>query len=154
MRLLPYPGCLPDEGNPQAAQRAATPPANSAAGADSPGTRVLFLHTAGPVAAGGLALASLRIGKDGGASGSWVLSELAGPNGFRIPSTHVRVSRNAVDAAAGNPVDVHLEIRVPSTTPPGRYTGLLQADGGDCALALFQLTVAGGSRTAPSPAQE
>jgi hypothetical protein len=62
-------------------------------------------------------------------------------SGHRIPASHVRVVATAASLPAAGSTDVKLEIRIPSATPAGRYTGLLQADGGELFQALVQLTV-------------
>jgi hypothetical protein len=68
-------------------------------------------------------------------------TDLIGVSGHRIPASHLRVSPNPASIPPAGSTDVQIEIRVPSGTPAGRYTGLLQSDDGESVRALVQLTV-------------
>ena len=68
-------------------------------------------------------------------------TDLIGVSGHRIPASHLRVSPNPAGIPAAGSTDVQIEIRVPSGTPAGRFTGLLQSDDGESVRALVQLTV-------------
>ena len=56
-------------------------------------------------------------------------TDLIGPSGHRIPASHVRGTVRAGSAAASSPGHLHVEVRVPSGSAHGWYTGYLQADG-------------------------
>jgi hypothetical protein len=75
------------------------------------------------------------------AAGSVVhATDLIGPSGQRIPASHTRVTVLAGSAAAASPGHLHIEVRVPSGSAHGWYTGYLQAD--DLALqALLKIAV-------------
>ena len=68
-------------------------------------------------------------------------TDLIGVSGHRIPASHLRVSPNPAGIPAAGSTDVQIEIRVPSGTPAGRFTGLLQSDDGESVRALVQLIV-------------
>jgi hypothetical protein len=68
------------------------------------------------------------------------VTDLIGVARQRIPASHVRIWPNPVRIAAAGSTEVQIEIRVPSDTPTGRYTGLLQDDR-ESLRTLVQLTV-------------
>jgi hypothetical protein len=104
---------------------------------------VLLLRAPGTVAAGDVAYISLGLENDDKEADECTLyaTDLIGIAGHRIPASHVRVHPNPARIPASGSKDVQIEIRVPSETRPGRYTGLLQSDDDDSLRALIQITV-------------
>jgi hypothetical protein len=104
---------------------------------------VLLLRAPGTVAAGDVAYISLGLENDDKEADECSLyaTDLIGISGHRIPASHVRVHPNPARIPASGSKDVQIEIRVPSETRPGRYTGLLQSDDDDSLRALIQITV-------------
>jgi hypothetical protein len=103
----------------------------------------LLMHAPRPATAGEVAHVSLSLKNDTNETGEYPLwaTDLVGLSGHRIPASHLRVSPNPASVPPAGSTDVQIEIRVPSATPPGRYTGLLQAGDGESLRALVQLTV-------------
>ena len=112
---------------------------------DGGGSRegVPLLRAARPVTAGDVAHLSLRLRNDDTEHDECTLcvTDLIGASGNRIPASHVRVSPQPARIPGGGSADVQIEIRVPSRTPAGCYTGLVQTDDGEALRALVQLTV-------------
>jgi hypothetical protein len=104
---------------------------------------VILLGAPGRVAAGDVAYISLGLENDSQEPDECILyaTDLIGIAGHRIPASHVRVHPNPAKIPASGSNDVQVEIRVPSETPAGRYTGLLQTEEGESLRALIQLTV-------------
>jgi len=104
---------------------------------------VLLLRARQPVQAGDVAQMSLRLMNDDSAKDECALfaTDLIGFSGRRIPASHVRVSPNPTSIPAEGSTDVQVEVRVPSGTPAGCYTGLLQTEDGDSLRALVQVRV-------------
>ena len=96
-----------------------------------------------PATAGEVAHVSLSLKNDNAEAIHCALcaTDLIGVSGHRIPASHLRVSPNPAGIPAAGSTDVQIEIRVPSGTPAGRFTGLLQSDDGESVRALVQLTV-------------
>ena len=96
-----------------------------------------------PARAGEVAHVSLSLKNDNAETIHCALcaTDLIGVSGHRIPASHLRVSPNPAGIPAAGSTDVQIEIRVPSGTPAGRFTGLLQSDDGESVRALVQLTV-------------
>ena len=96
-----------------------------------------------PATAGEVAHVSLSLKNDNAETIHCALcaTDLIGVSGHRIPASHLRVSPNPASIPVGGSTDVQIEIRVPSGTPAGRFTGLLQSDDGESVRALVQLTV-------------
>jgi hypothetical protein len=115
------------------------------AGQSDRGTKeaVLLLRAPGTVAPGDVAEVSLSLQNDGTEADRCTLyaTDLIGIVGHRIPASCLRVHPNPAYIPAGGSSDFQIEIRVPSETRPGRYTGLLQTDDGETLRALIQLTV-------------
>jgi hypothetical protein len=105
---------------------------------------VLVVGAAGPVTAGEMARASLRLSNDDTETDDCALyvTDLIGPSGHRIPACHVRVSPCPAHIPGGGSADIQVEIRVPSGVGTGCYTGLLQSDDGEALRALVKVTVA------------
>ena len=103
----------------------------------------LPLHVSMPSPPGGVAQVSLSLESDNARTTECALcvTDLIGMSGHRIPATHVRAFPNPVSTRATGSTDVQIEIRIPSGTPAGRYTGLLQAGGAKGLQALIQLIV-------------
>jgi hypothetical protein len=105
---------------------------------------VLLLRSPQPVQAGEVARVPLRVVNDDTEKDECVLvsTDLIGLSGHRIPASHVRVSPTPASIPAEASADVAIEVRVPSGTPAGSYTGLLQTDDGEALRALVIVTVA------------
>jgi hypothetical protein len=108
---------------------------------------VLLLHAARPVPAGGVAQVPFRLSNDDGEPDECTVcaTDLVGASGYRIPASHVRVSPQPARLPGGGSADVQIEIRVPSGTPAGHYTGLVQTDDGEAVPALIRIRVDPGS---------
>jgi hypothetical protein len=104
---------------------------------------VLSLQASRSVPAGDVAYLSLRLVNDDAEKDECALvaTDLIGVSGHRIPASHVRVSPNPASIPAEGSTDIQIEVRVPSGTPAGCYTGLLQADDGESVRALVHVTV-------------
>jgi hypothetical protein len=115
-------------------------PATSAAAS---GYAMPALQVARPVRPGAAARVSLTLENGEAAPDECTLyvTDLIGPAGGRIHASHVRVSPNLVTIPGRGAASVQIEIRVPSRTPAGRYTGLVQTDDGELLRALLHLTV-------------
>ena len=128
-RATPRPasGALPPSG-PAAGSNGATPEA------------LMVLAPPHPVEAGDAVYSSHAL-RSGTRPGCVVhATDLIGPSGHRIPAAHVRVSVRLASTTASAPGHLHIEVRVPSGSVHGCYTGYLQAD--DLALqALLKVTV-------------
>jgi hypothetical protein len=113
--------------------------------ADNTGTgeSVDVLRSPQGVMAGNAARLSLHVENDDAESDKCALfvTDLLGPSGHRIPVSHVRVSPQPLSIPAGGSVAVQIEVRVPSGTPAGDYTGLVQADDGQALRTLIQVRV-------------
>jgi len=105
---------------------------------------VLLLRSSQPVEAGGVARLPLRLVNDDTAEDECglVFTDLIGINGNRIPASHVRVSPGRTKVPSHGSADVTIEVRVPSGTPAGNYTGFVQADDGEALRALVTVSVA------------
>jgi hypothetical protein len=104
---------------------------------------LLLLAASRPVKAGDVACVKLRLENDDTETDECVLyaTDLIGAAGHRIPASHLGVFPDRARIPGGGLADVQIEIRVPSGTPGGCYTGLLQVDDGEYLRALVQLTV-------------
>lgn len=113
---------------------------------------VLLLYAPRPAMAGEVAHVLLSLKNNDTKTDECALSasDLIGVSGHRIPVSHVRVSPNPASIPAAGSTDVQIEIRIPSAISAGRYTGLLQVDGGESLRALVQLTVGIDSRSSVS----
>ena len=69
------------------------------------------------------------------------VTDLVGPSGGRIPASHVRVLPSPARIPPHGSTDIRIEVRIPSGTLAGCYTGLLQSDDGDAVRALIQVFV-------------
>ena len=105
---------------------------------------VLLLRSSQPVDAGGVARVSLRLANDDSEKDECVLTstDLIGLSGHRIPCSHVRISPVRAIIPAQGATEIAIEVRVPSGTPAGNYTGLVQADDGEPLRALVIVSVA------------
>jgi hypothetical protein len=105
---------------------------------------VLLLRPSQPVKAGAVATVPLRLINDHTDTDECVLvaTDLIGISGYRIPASHVCVFPSPVRIGAGDSIEVRIEVRIPSATPAGHYTGLLQTDDGEALRALVIVTVA------------
>ncbi len=104
---------------------------------------VRVLRTSQPVPAGEVTRLSLHIDNDDDQPDECGLyvTDLIGPSGSRLPASHVRVSPNPTRIAGHGSADVQIEVRIPSGTAAGWYTGLLQTDDGEDLRALVQVRV-------------
>ncbi|HEU4692517.1 MAG TPA: hypothetical protein VFS23_29345 [Vicinamibacterales bacterium] len=104
---------------------------------------VRVLRTLQPVAAGEVTRLSLHLENDDDQPDECELymTDLIGPSGSRLPASHVRVSPNPTRIAGHGSADVQIEVRIPSGTAAGWYTGLLQTDDGEDLRALVQVRV-------------
>jgi hypothetical protein len=105
---------------------------------------VLLLRPSQPIKAGAVATVPLRLVNDHIDTDECFLvaTDLIGISGYRIPASHVCVFPSPVRIAAGDSMEIRIEVRIPSTTPAGHYTGLLQTDDGEALRALMIITVA------------
>ena len=96
-----------------------------------------------PVAAGDVTRLLLNLENDDDQPDEcgFSVTDLVGPSGNRLPASHVRVSPNPVRIPARGSADVRIEVRVPSGTAAGAYTGLLQSDDGEALRALVQIRI-------------
>jgi hypothetical protein len=101
------------------------------------------LQTSRPVAAGDVSRLSLHLENDDAEPDECTLcvTDLIGPSGHRIPASHVRVSPHPANLPGRGSADVQIEVRIPSETPTGCYTGLLQTDDGEALRALVRVRV-------------
>jgi len=120
---------------------AGTPATQGGGDGDSRSIRVL--STSRPVAAGDVTHLLLNLENDDDRPDECGLhvTDLVGPAGARLPSSHVRVSPNPARIPAHGSTEIRVEIRIPSGTAPGGYTGLLQADDGEALRALMEVRV-------------
>lgn len=104
---------------------------------------VRVLRTMRPVSAGDVTRLSLHLENDDDQPDDcgFYVTDLIGPSGSRLPASHVRVSPNPVRIAGHGSADIQIEVRVPSGTATGWYTGLLQSDDGEDLRALVQVRV-------------
>ena len=104
---------------------------------------VLSVQAPRSVPAGDVANLSLRLMNDDAEKDECALvaTDLIGVAGHRIPASHVRVSPNPASIPAEGATDIQIEVRVPTGTPAGCYTGLVQADDGESVRALMHVTV-------------
>jgi hypothetical protein len=104
---------------------------------------VRVLRTLQPVAAGEVTRLSLHLENDDDQPDECGLyvTDLIGPSGARLPASHLRVSPNPTRVAGHGAADVQIEVRIPSGTAEGWYTGLLQTDDGEDLRALVQVRV-------------
>ncbi len=104
-----------------------------------------LLNVSSPVSPGNVGQIAFSLINDSGSeAANYALhtTDLVGKDGKRIPATFINVSPNASIIQPGETVDGHLEIRVPSGTPPGTYAGLLKTDDINRLIAIVQLAVA------------
>ena len=125
------------------AQLIRQPDIASGAGRALDGGRVLLLRAAHEVSPGDIAHISLRLENDDSEADECILcaTDLAGAPGYRIPAAHVRAIPQPVRVPGAGSAEVQIEVRVPSDTPPGLYTGLVQVDDGESLRALVQVIV-------------
>lgn len=145
MKLIPYPG---REGLSADDERPAGLDLRTSVATGDGITRTLqLLEVLQAAVPGGVAHGWLRLNGAGARThaGTLHVTDLVGASGDRIPAAHIRVSPNPVGILAAGATDVQIEIRIPSQTPAGRYTGLLQAGGGATFQALVQVEVAPGT---------
>lgn len=104
---------------------------------------IRILGTSQPVAPGDVTRLLLNLENDDDQADECEihLTDLIGPSGHRLPAAHVRVSPNPSRIPPHGAADIRIEIRIPSGTRPGWYTGLLQADDGESLRALVQVQV-------------
>ena len=116
-----------------------TAPADGEGSAES----VRVLRTSQPVSAGDVTRLLLHLENDDeqpDECGLYV-TDLIGPSGSRLPASHVRVSPNPARISGHGSTDIQIEVRVPSGTAAGWYTGLLQTDDGEALRALVRVRV-------------
>ena len=118
-------------------------PSSSPGAEDGSSQSVRVLRTPHPVAAGSVTRLSLHLENDDDQPDECGLyvTDLIGPSGARLPASHVRVSPNPTRIAGHGSADVQIEVRIPSGTAAGCYTGLLQTDDGEDLRALVQVRV-------------
>ena len=68
-------------------------------------------------------------------------SDLVGPGGMCIPGHSVEITPGRFSVPAGDSCDVLIEISVPATAVPGRYTGTLNTDAGNGLQAMIEMNV-------------
>jgi hypothetical protein len=114
-----------------------------ASGSGSKVASLLVLKAAAPVKPGDMALLSMRLVNDDSEADDCTIfvTDLIGASGGRIPSTHVRVFPRCASIPPAGTAEVSIEVRVPSGTLEGCYTGLLQSDDGESLRALIHVTV-------------
>lgn len=119
-------------------------PADSNARGNGSSATVLLLTSSQAVGAGGVARVSVRLANDDTEKDECVLTstDLIGLSGNRIPCSHVRISPVRAIIPAQGATDIAIEVRIPSGTPAGNYTGLVQADDGEPLRALVIVSVA------------
>lgn len=69
-------------------------------------------------------------------------TDLVNASGHKISADHINVSSNRSKVLPGESVDEQIEIRIPPGTPPGIYSGLLQAEESTVGQTVIQVTVA------------
>ena len=118
---------------------------NQAVRAEDNGTceSVRVLQSSRAAAAGDVSRLSLHLENDDAEPDECILcvTDLIGPSGHRIPSSHVRVSPQPAHIPGSASAEIQIEVRIPSGTPAGWYTGLLQTDDGEALRALVQVRV-------------
>lgn len=125
----------------------------AAAGGAARTAPVLMAHAPRPATAGDVAHVPLILENGGSQTRECALcvTDLIGVSGHRIPAAHARVSPSPARIPAAGAAEVRVEIRVPSATPAGSYTGLVQAEDGESFLAVIRLVVgADGPANVPS----
>lgn len=112
-------------------------------GGERNGQSMRVLRTPHSATAGDLTRLSLHLENDDDQPDEcgFYVTDLIGPSGSRLPASHVRVSPNPVRIAGRGSADVQIEVRIPSGTTAGWYTGLLQTDDGEDLRALVQVLV-------------
>ena len=125
---LPVPGgpaARPASARDMGARSVVTGSKNSASGG------VDLVVAPHPVEPGDAAYLSHVIQSDAWPAAGCVVhvTDLIGPSGHRIPASHVRGTVRAGSAAASSAGHLHIEVRVPSGSGHGWYTGYLQAEG-------------------------
>ena len=112
-------------------------------GEDGNAQAIRILGTPQPVAAGEVTRLLLNLENDDDQADECGIhvTDLIGPSGHRLPASHVRVSPNPSRIPAHGAADIRVEVRIPSGTAPGWYTGLLQTDDGESVRALVRVQV-------------
>jgi hypothetical protein len=126
----------------QLMQLIARTPATDRSG-DGASQSIRVLGTSQPVAAGDVTRLLLTLENDDDQPDQCGLyvTDLVGPSGARLPASHVRVSPNPARIPGQASTDIRIEVRIPSGTTPGWYSGLLQADDGEALRALIRVQV-------------
>jgi hypothetical protein len=112
-------------------------------GQDGNAQSIRILGTSHPVAAGDVTRLLLNLENDDEQADECGIhvTDLIGPSGDRLPASHLRVSPNPARIPAHGAADIRIEVRIPSGTAAGWYTGLLQTDDGESLRALVQVQV-------------
>ncbi|MEM9057089.1 MAG: hypothetical protein AAGD86_06410 [Pseudomonadota bacterium] len=103
------------------------------------------LTTSAPLAAGGTAEINMTLENDSDAETeefSFTASDLVNAAvGEQIDAAQVAISPSPVTIAPNGTCDVHIHVKVPPKTPPGIYSGLLQATRMDRLRAILTVQV-------------
>jgi hypothetical protein len=118
-------------------------PSEDLGASKSVGVLVGVLKALQPVTPGQVSRIPLHLANDNAEADECSLwsTDLIGPSGRRIPAAHVRVIPQPIRVPGGGSTDIQIEVRVPSETAAGDYTGLLQSDDGNAVRALVHISV-------------
>jgi hypothetical protein len=110
---------------------------------ESAGDRIPLLRCAVPVAAGGSGCVKLRMANDEATASEVSLysTNLAADSGYDIPSVRVSVSPQRLTIPPKGEGAFEVKISVPQQTPPGVYSGLIQATGAQYVKAVVSVQV-------------
>jgi hypothetical protein len=105
--------------------------------------QVPLLHAAAPVLAGGEGSASLTIMNEEASPSDVSLysSNFVADSGYEIPSLRVTFSPRRLTIPAGQQATFQIRVTVPMQTPPGIYSGLVQAMGTKYVKAVLSVEV-------------
>jgi hypothetical protein len=105
--------------------------------------KVPLMRAAAPVAAGGLARASLRVANDEATPSTVTLysTNFVADSGYEIPALRVSPSPRVATIAPRGEAIFDIKIAIPAQTPPGTYSGLIQAMGNKYLKTVLLLEV-------------
>jgi len=109
----------------------------------SPGDYAPLLRCAAPVAPGHDGRIAVRVANEEGTPSevSLYCTNLAADSGYDIPSLRVSISPRRVTIPAKGEATFEVAIAVPQQTPPGIYSGLIQATGAQYVKAVVSVQV-------------
>jgi hypothetical protein len=105
--------------------------------------QVPMVRCVAPVQAGGEGCATMRVANDEGTPSEVTLycTNFVADSGCDIPSLRITVSPRSVTVPAKGEAAFEIRIAVPQQTPPGIYSGLIQATGSKYVKAVLSVEV-------------